>query len=469
MALEISNTLTRTKEPFVPIEGGKVRMYICGPTVYSDAHIGHAMFAIVFDVVRRYLEYSGFEVAHAQNFTDVDDKIIDRAAKLGIEPEALANQMIEDWLVQARQLNILPPTLAPRATQEIGTIIDMIQHLIDNGFAYPVESGDVFYRVRAFADYGKLSHRQTDDLLAGARIDVDPLKEDPLDFALWKAAKPGEPSWPSPWGEGRPGWHIECSAMIFRHLGGQIDIHGGGADLIFPHHENEIAQSEAFLHASPFVRYWMHNGLLHLGGEKMSKSIGNLITIKELLANGQGQTFRFLVLSSHYRSPLTFNDEAMASADGGLNRLRNAVRDFDPSQVTGDPPAAISEAITSAEGAFKEAMDDDFNTPLALAALFELARQTNRVGSGPDGQNAAMYGKAALLRLAGVLGLILNQPEAVATPAAPFIDLLLEVRNRLREQRNWSLADQIRDRLTQLGVTVEDTAGGSSWRQGHGS
>ena len=328
MALQVYNTLTRKKEEFETIEPGKVRMYVCGPTVYDKAHVGHAMSALVFDVIRRYLEYRGYEVRHIMNFTDVDDKIILRAAKLGVDPFELAEGYIQQFAKHLEDLNILKATFNPRATGEMDNIIKLVQGLIDKGFAYET-GGDVYFRVEKLTDYGKLSGRKLDDMRAGARIEVDDRKENPMDFALWKAAKPGEPAWDSPWGKGRPGWHIECSAMSSAHLGEQIDIHGGGNDLIFPHHENEIAQSEAFT-GKPFARYWIHNGMLQLSGEKMSKSIGNLVTIEEFLSKHTADALRFMVLNSGYRSPLTFNDEVIGQAERALERLASGLKPAQP-------------------------------------------------------------------------------------------------------------------------------------------
>lgn len=324
MSIKIYNTLTRKKEDLVTLEPGKVRMYVCGVTVYNKAHVGHAMSALVFDILRRYLEFRGYEVLHVTNFTDVDDKIITRANQLGMNPFALAEGYIQELTRNFKELNILPATAYPRATLEMDTIITMIQGLIEKGYAYPA-GGDVYFRVQKDEDYGKLSGRRIEDMKAGARIEVGELKEDPLDFALWKAAKPGEPAWDSPWGKGRPGWHIECSAMNLTHLGEQIDIHGGGNDLIFPHHENEIAQTES-LTGKPFARYWVHNGMLNIGGEKMSKSTGNMITIDEFLASHPAEALRYLVLNSGYRNPLMFTDETVENAERGLERLRSALR-----------------------------------------------------------------------------------------------------------------------------------------------
>jgi cysteinyl-tRNA synthetase len=463
VAIHITNTLTGKKEPFETLESGKVKMYVCGPTVYAESHIGHAMSAMVFDVIRRYLEYRGYQVMHAQNFTDVDDKIIDRAAMLGVTPEQLSEDMIQEWLAQTAALNIKPATIYPRATQEIDTIIELISKLIEQGHAYYVPGSDVFYRVTSFDGYGKLSHRKLEDMVAGSRVDVDPKKEHPMDFVLWKAAKPGEPAWDSPWAPGRPGWHIECSAMIQRHLGGQIDIHGGGSDLIFPHHENEITQSEAANCGCSLARYWVHNGMVQLSGEKMSKSVGNLITINELLDMGGGEIFRFMVLGSHYRSPLSFSEESYQSAKGGLERIINAVRGLNRSEVPLErPDHALSEVVDDVRARYEAAMNDDFNTPVALAALFDLARAINR--ESDEGQ-AVRYAQAALQDLASVLGLTLREPELGSAEVEPFIDLLVEVREDLRNAKQFELSDRIRDRLSALGITIEDSAEGTRWRR----
>jgi cysteinyl-tRNA synthetase len=457
MPLTVYNTMTHTKEPFETLEPGVVRMYVCGVTVYSDAHIGHAMSAITFDVIRRYLEWCGYEVRHAQNFTDVDDKIIDRAAKLGISTDQLVEELIDAWRVETDALNIQPATVYPRATQEIPGIIAMIEGLIALEHAYAVEGGDVNYRVTSFDEYGKLSRRKLDDMQAGARIEIDARKEHPMDFVLWKAAKPGEPAWDSPWGPGRPGWHIECSVMAQEHLGHQLDIHGGGADLIFPHHENEIAQSEAFPENRPFARYWMHNGLLQFSGEKMSKSIGNLVSIRDLLERGDAIAFRLMVLQSIYRNPLVYTDEALEAARRGVERLATAVRGYQAGDHT--PSVAVAATLAESEQRFRAAMDDDFNTPVATAVLFDLARAANRA-TGED--QSALQGQ--LLRLAGVLGLRLEDTSAGAGDATPFIELLVQLRQELRDAKQWALADGVRDRLETLGVTIEDTPTGTTWR-----
>jgi len=458
MALQIYNTMTRQKEPFETIDPGVVRMYVCGVTVYADSHIGHALMAITFDVIRRYLEWNGYHVKHAQNFTDVDDRIINRAAQYGVDPLEFVQRYIDAWFEESEALNIQPATVYPRASQEITGMLEMIGGLIEDGYAYQSENGDVNYDVTRFAEYGKLSHRKLDDMLAGARVAVDPTKRHPMDFVLWKAAKPGEPAWDSPWGPGRPGWHIECSVMASRHLGGKMDIHGGGADLIFPHHENEIAQSEAFPETRPFSRYWVHNALLQFKGEKMSKSVGNLVSPRTIIEGGDVGPFRLMVLQTHYRHPLTYTDEGLESARRGYERLVNAVRDAKEGQAVDAP--GVADALATFEQRFREAMDDDFNAPVAISVLFDIARLAN-LSDGEERQAA----QAKLLELAGVLGLpLLESASAEAdSDAGPFVDLLLELRQRLREEKQYALADEIRDRLTRMGVAVEDSPEGSSW------
>ena len=463
MTLRIYNTLTRKTEDFQTLEPGVVRMYVCGPTVYNKAHVGHAMSALVFDTIRRYLEYRGYRVIHVMNFTDVDDKIINRAAQLGVDPFVLAEGYITEFRQNLRDLNLQPPTITPRATQEIEGIIDMIEGLVKKGYAYPVD-GDVYFRVQQDDDYGRLSGRKFDDMQTGSRIEVDERKESPMDFALWKSARPGEPYWGSPWGNGRPGWHIECSAMNLHHLGEQIDIHGGGNDLVFPHHENEIAQSES-LTGKQFARYWVHNGMLQLGGEKMSKSLGNLVTIEEFLAKHSADVFRILVLNSYYRNPLTFNDEVIAQSEKALERLASALRPALP----GAKDLGISELATASETArtaFNKAMDEDFNTAGALASLFELVRSINQARA--DGATDAELQPAqnTLRELSAVLGMRLDADakDETGQQAAPFIELLINLRAELRKQKNFALADQIRVQLTELGVNLEDSKEGTSWR-----
>ena len=462
--LQIYNTLTRKKEPFETLEAGKVRMYVCGPTVYNKAHIGHAMSALVFDVIRRYLEYKGYQVRHAMNYTDVDDKIIQRANQQGVDPFDLAEGYIQEFRKNLQDLNILPATICPRATGEMEEIIHIVEGLIARGYAYAAD-GDVYFRVQKDEDYGRLSGRRLEDMQAGTRFDVDERKEHPLDFALWKAAKPGEPYWGSPWGAGRPGWHIECSAMNLHHLGEQIDIHGGGNDLIFPHHENEIAQTESFT-GKPFARYWVHNGMLQFGGEKMSKSLGNLVTIEDFLAAHGADVLRFLVLNSGYRGPLTYNDTVVTQAENAVDRLRSAIRPALPG-ATGVPEAsrlALQQQVQAARTGFEAALDDDFNTSGALSHLFELVRFINQVRS--DGAIAAELTPAqdAFCTLTGTLGLQLKDTVVREHPADAFISLLIELRAEMRKQKLYALADQVRQRLVGLGVLLEDSKEGTSWR-----
>ncbi|MBF8256567.1 MAG: cysteinyl-tRNA synthetase [Anaerolineales bacterium] len=464
MALRLYNTLSRKTEPFEPLEPGRVRMYVCGPTVYAQAHIGHAMSTVVFDVIRRFLEYRGYQVQHVMNYTDVEDKIIRRAAELGVAPEELARQHQRAFERHLQDLNVEMPSMRPQASQEIPTIIEMIERLIAAGYAYPVE-GDVYFRVSRARDYGRLSGRRLEDMRAGARLDVDERKEDPADFALWKAAKPGEPSWSSPWGTGRPGWHIECSAMNLRYLGEQIDLHGGGNDLVFPHHENEIAQTES-LTGKPFARYWVHNGMLQLKGEKMSKSLGNLVTVEAFLAEHEADAFRMMVLNSHYRGPLTYTDEVAGQAQAALERLRSGLR---PARPRDDAIAAAAQALSgeaeAAQRRFIEAMEDDFNTPSALAALFDLVRAINQARDAGLSAEELAAGQTVLRELAGVLGLRLDLRRETSGDSAPYIQLLVEVRDELRKARQWELADRIRDRLAEAGISVEDDPAGTRWER----
>jgi len=465
MSLMIYNTITHTKESFETIEPGVVRMYVCGPTVYDKAHVGHAMSSIVFDVIRRWLEYKDFRVKHVMNYTDVEDKVIRRANELGVDPLSLANKYVEEYDQHLRDLNVLPATVNPRASTEIEAITIMVEGLIERGYAYEVD-GDVYFRVAQDEDYGKLSGRCLDEMHAGARLAVNERKEDPADFALWKAAKPGEPAWDSPWGLGRPGWHIECSAMSFHHLGEQIDIHGGGNDLIFPHHENEIAQSES-LTGKPFARYWVHNGMLQLHGEKMSKSLGNIVSVEEFLSEHDGNILRMVILNAGYRKPLKFNEDVIKQAKRAWERLRAALRPA--SQSLKGPPQAVTdlaEKVKETRVGFEAAMDDDFNTPGALGHLFELVRAINQARDA--GVEAGELGKAQedLRILSGVLGLELEVDQVMGHEAASFIDLLIEVRQELRQVQQWTLADLIRDRLVDLGVILEDGKGETTWRIG---
>ncbi|NMB56106.1 MAG: cysteine--tRNA ligase [Leptolinea sp.] len=465
MAIKIYNTLTRKKDDFVTIKPQEVRMYVCGPTVYSNAHVGHAMSSLVFDIIRRYLEYRGYRVNHVMNFTDVDDKIIIRARQQGVDPFKLAEGYINEFRRHLSDLNILPATVNPRATQEMPQILQMIQGLIDKGYAYPAH-GDVYFRVTRDKDYGKLSGRKLDEMQAGARIDVDDRKEHPMDFALWKAAKPDEPAWETAWGRGRPGWHIECSAMNLTHLGEEIDIHGGGNDLIFPHHENEIAQSESFT-GKPFARYWVHNGMLTLSGEKMSKSIGNLVTIDEFLARHSANTLRFMVLNSGYRSPLTFNDDVIAQAEKGLERLRSGLK---PAQLYASNTSEVvkktlEEQINKTCQSFEENMDDDFNSAGALGNLFDLVRVINQARADNATDEILQPAQAVLKKLCEVFGLTMEKETGEDQSAAPFIDYLVELRGEMRKQKLFTISDQIRDRLASMDIVLEDSKDGTTWHK----
>lgn len=463
MTLRIFNTMTHQKEDFETLEPGKVRLYVCGPTVYDNAHVGHAMSALVFDIIRRYLEFRGYQVRHVMNYTDVDDKIIQRAARLGMEPIQLAEKYIDEFRKHLADLNVLPATVNPRATSDMPQIIQMIRELGENDYAYEA-NGDVYFRVQKDADYGRLSGRKLEDMQAGARIEVDERKEHPMDFALWKAAKPGEPAWESPWGPGRPGWHIECSAMNMHHLGEQIDIHGGGNDLVFPHHENEIAQTESIT-GKFFARYWVHNGMLQLSGEKMSKSLGNLITIEEFLSKHEGDVMRMMVLNSSYRNPLTFTDEVIQQAEKALERLREALR---PVTATGAGPAEAGERleqqIAATRQGFADCMDDDFNSAGALGHLFELVRVLNQSRDAGVSAEPIEKGQDTLRQLMTVLGLQPERQRIQSAEIAPFIEALIDIRREMRAQKQWALADLVRNKLTILGVTLEDGKEGATWK-----
>ena len=458
--LHIYNSLTRKKERFIPIEPGKVRMYVCGMTVYDLCHLGHARVLVVFDTVVRYMRYTGLDVDYVRNITDVDDKIIARANENDEDIFALTQRYIEAMHEDTAELGVLPPSQEPRATASMDDIIAMVQKLVDSGHAYQADNGDVYYDVSTFSDYGRLSGKQLEDLRAGERVAVDESKDDPLDFVLWKAAKPGEPAWPSPWGDGRPGWHIECSAMSTCSLGNHFDIHGGGQDLQFPHHENEIAQSEAAT-GERFVNLWMHNGFVRINDEKMSKSLGNFFTVREILKHYQGEEVRYFVLASHYRSPLNFSDQLLDSARAALTRLYNSLRGIDPAtEVTGE------DAYTPR---FEQAMNDDFNTPEAIAVLFDLATHINRARDQADADEASRLA-AILKRLANVLGLLEADPEAYLKGGAGAddneqIEALIQQRLQARADKNWAEADRIRDVLHSMGVELEDKGGETIWRR----
>ena len=456
--MRIFNTETKRKEEFVPLEPGKVRMYVCGPTVYNFIHIGNARPMIVFDTVRRYMEYSGYEVNYVSNFTDVDDKIIAKANEEGVSAQEISERYIKECKKDMEGMNVKPATTHPLATQEIDGMIDMIETLIEKGYAYNV-NGTVYFRTRRFRDYGKLSHKNLDDLRAGNRsllVTGEDQKEDPLDFVLWKPKKEGEPSWPSPWSDGRPGWHIECSVMSKKYLGEQIDIHAGGEDLIFPHHENEIAQSEC-CNGKIFSKYWMHNAFLNIDNRKMSKSLGNFFTVREISEKYDLQVLRFFMLNAHYRSPLNFSAELMESSKNALERIRNAVSNL--SFLMESAPDV--QAVTEYRKKFEEAMDDDFNTADAIAAVFELVKFANSHAAGATKAFIALL-HDEIVRLCDVLGIIAEVKEELLDTE---IEKLIEERQAARKAKNFARADEIRNELLEKGITLLDTREGVKWKR----
>lgn len=486
--MKIYNSQLREKRAFAPIEEGKVRMYVCGPTVYDQIHIGNARTFLSFDVIRRWLIARGYEVVFAQNLTDVDDKIINRANEQGRASEDVAKEFSDAFIEQMRRFNVMDPDIRPRATKEIGPMIAMIKSLIEQGHAYAADNGDVYFAVRSDENYGEVSGRRIDDLMVGARIEENEDKRDPLDFALWKAAKPGEPSWSSPWGQGRPGWHTECAAMVHRYLGTPIDIHGGGGDLAFPHHENECAQATCCWHA-PFANTWMHAGMLRVNGEKMSKSLGNFHTLKEVLDEHSAAALRLLMLQTHYRSPLDFSFERLEGAESSLARIATAVENLRWAATHAQPDAPadeaaarkLAEAVDAASAEFEAQMDDDFNTAGALAACFGLVTEANTYleqAAGAIDADAARACAAAVAESFAVLGIELpvresaDLPDELADLAAELVgfqgddvaaaaEALLSARAEARAAKDWARADAIRDRLTGLGLVVEDTAAGA--------
>ena len=499
--MRLYNTLSRETEEFTVVDG-VVKLYVCGITPYAPSHVGHALRGVVFDVLRRYLQYRGHEVRHVENFTDIDDKMINGAEVEGISTSQLAERNIENYLREMDGLNVLRAHVYPRATEEIPRICEIIETLREKEFAYAV-AGDVYFSVRSDPDYGKLSRRSLEEMRAGARVEVDEKKTDEMDFALWKAQKPGEPAWDSPWGPGRPGWHIECSAMAMSHLGTPVDVHGGGQDLVFPHHENEIAQTESYDEQRALARFWVHNGLLRIGDETMSKSLGNFVTVTEALNSYSADALRLFFLSSHYRSPLTYSDEAILAQERAAERLRNSAHGTDPfgpvEEDGGDAGESELIDVERYRDRFLKAMDEDLNTPRALAAIFDLAREINRTSEAGGRVSEA---RSLLRELSGVLGLTLEEPDASesgdisefaglldelradletvgdgssletlrqrldeATGADQAVRAWLDLRSELRTSRQFDLADRIRDGLANLGVTIEDKAGGTDWRR----
>ena len=458
--MKLYNSMSRQKEEFQPITPGKVGIYACGPTVYNFFHIGNARPFIVFDVLRRYFEYRGYQVTFVQNFTDIDDKMIRRANEEGVTVKDVAEKYIGEYFVDAKALGIRPATVHPRATEHIPQIIHMIQTLVDKGLAYP-SNGDVYYRVKAFPEYGKLCGQNLEDLESGARVNVDEQKEDPLDFALWKAQKPGEPAWESPWGMGRPGWHIECSAMSTTYLGDTFDIHGGGKDLLFPHHENEIAQSTGAT-GKPYVNYWLHNGFININNEKMSKSAGNFFTVRDIAKEFDLEAVRLFMLSAHYRSPINFSRDLIESAASSLERLYNArnhlkfagenAQDREPDENE----KAMMATCAALEEKFIQAMDDDLNTADALGALFELVREAYKLPETGASREAVTLCREKIMGICGVLGLLMKQEEEI--PAQ--VQALVEERAQARKEKNWARSDELRDQIKALGYVLEDTKAG---------
>ncbi|MCI8744857.1 MAG: cysteine--tRNA ligase [Lachnospiraceae bacterium] len=467
--MKVYNTITKKKEPFIPLEEGKVKMYVCGPTVYNFIHIGNARPMIVFDTVRRYMEHKGYEVNYVSNFTDVDDKIIKKAIEEGVSAQEISQRYIAECKKDMEMMNVKPATTHPLATQEIGGMLEMIQKLIDKGYAYAV-NGTVYFRTRKFAEYGKLSHKNLDDLRSGNRsllVSGEDEKEDPLDFVLWKPKKEGEPAWESPWSEGRPGWHIECSVMSKKYLGEQIDIHAGGEDLVFPHHENEIAQSEA-CNGKEFSRYWMHNAFLNIDNRKMSKSLGNFFTVREISEKYDLQVLRFFMLSAHYRSPLNFSAEQMESSKNSLERIVTAAENL-KHLLGGAPEGSMTESETAHYEAseeyvkkFDEAMDDDFNTADAIAAVFELVKYLNTHTSGENTKDYLEKCLDRLKTLCDILGLVVEKKAELLDAD---IEVLIEERQAARKAKNFARADEIRALLLEKGIVLEDTREGVKWKR----
>lgn len=478
MSIKVYNTLTKQKEEFVPIHPGKANIYVCGVTPYNHPHVGNARPFVTWDVIRRFLEHEGYDVTHVQNFTDVDDKIINTANKEGVQWYDICNRYIDSYFEVMDKLNVRRAHVYPRVSEHIDDIIKTVQCLIDNGYGYVVD-GDVFYSVEKFKYYGQLSGRNLEDMLAGARVDVDDRKRNPMDFALWKSAKPGEPAWESPWGPGRPGWHIECSTMSMKYLGETFDFHGGGSDLIFPHHENEIAQSEGCTGIHPFVHYWLHNGFITVNEEKMSKSLGNFFMVIDILEHYDPETLRFFIVSTHYRSPLDFSDARLTEAQKSLARLRQAQETLGElsEMLSAGPTAeslALREKVKELREAFMEAMRDDFNTALAISHMFALAKEINiyhkavvDAGIKPDGKLVAMFNDV-FAEICSIIGVL----EKTAAPAAEeagdskeaeLVEMLIAMRQDARKNKNYALADELRNKLNEIGIVLQDTPQGVKW------
>ena len=465
MALRIFNTLTKREEEFKPIDDKKVKMYVCGVTVYDDIHMGHARSIIVFDMIARYLRYRGYSVTHLTNFTDVDDKIINRAAERGMDPLVLSQMYIDRYFHDVDLLGIARADAYPKASENIEEIIAMTQKIIDHGYGYRSEDGSVYFSVDKVKDYGRLTGQKLEDMQAGARVEVNELKRNPYDFALWKAAKPGEIAWDSPWGRGRPGWHIECSAMCTEYLGETIDIHGGGNDLIFPHHENEILQSEA-ANCKPLANYWVHNGMLQVQDAKMSKSLKNFFAVKDVLAKYSKEVIRFYMLSAHYRGPQVYSEAALEEASAGLKRFHNTVDELRSALGKAKGSDDATELVTGFRQKFIEAMDQDFNTRAAVSEIFELVREVNKLLSegslSNKGVEAVLF---ALGEMDAVFGILPTARKETGDRSGEVIDILIEVRNELRKRKQYDLADKIRDQLKDKGVELQDTAEGVKWKR----
>jgi len=467
LSLRVYNTLTRKKEEFVPLEHKEVKAYVCGVTLYDELHLGHARYAVVFDIIRRYLEYKGYEVNYITNFTDIDDKMIASAQSLGISISELAEKFIREYFAQMQQLGVKKANCHPRATEHIKEIIELIKKLEDRGLAYST-GGDVFFRVKRFSSYGKLSHQNLEDILIGVRVEVDEKKENPFDFALWKKSKENEPSWDSPWGKGRPGWHIECSAMAMRYLGENLDIHGGGKDLIFPHHENEIAQSEGAT-GKTFVRYWLHNGLVRMKNAKMAKSTGNVLTLSHALSNYKGEVVRYFLLSAHYRSPLDYNENSLQEAASSLNRVYSLLGKIEKetSGAAAFEKGKIPSQLEELSNKFIRAMDDDFNTPVALSTIFEMTKEANLLLAEPLSRSSMFFLSEVANRiryLGCILGLFQKEEKKkLNQKTEQILKILIEIRDKFRQEKKWDLADEIRKKLENIGIHLEDRKKGTRW------